>query len=77
MTHSVTTLSTFIVTHMKITSQTPWAYYKKVADFNSTFSSVVITKILLKYLLHALHDALGDFEATKLYYFITFQASEK
>ena len=44
--------------------------HTKVIDFNSTFSSVVIPKILIKYLLHALHDALGHFGATKLYHFI-------
>ena len=44
--------------------------HKKVIDFHSTFSSVVIPKILTKYLLHALYDSLGHVGATKLYHFI-------
>ena len=43
--------------------------HKKVIDFNRTFSSVVIPKILIKYLLHASHDSLGHIGATKLYHF--------
>ena len=43
--------------------------HKKVIDFNSTFSSVEVPKILIKYLLHASHDSLGHIGATKLYHF--------
>ena len=39
---------------------------QKVKDFNSTFSSVVIPKIFIKYLLCASHDYLGHVGATKL-----------
>ena len=44
--------------------------HKKVIDFNSTFSSVVVPKILIRYLLHTSHDSLGYVEATKLYHFL-------
>ena len=30
--------------------------HEKVIDFNSTFSSVVIPEILIKYILHASHE---------------------
>ena len=30
--------------------------HKKVTDFNSMFSSIVMPKILIKYLLHTSHD---------------------
>ena len=42
--------------------------HKKVINFNSTFSAVVITQTLIKYLLHASHDLLGHTGATKLYH---------
>ena len=44
--------------------------HKNVIDFKSMFSSVVLPKILTKYLLHASHDSLGHVGATKLNYFI-------
>ena len=44
--------------------------HKKVIDFNSTFSSVVVPKLLIKYLLHTLHNSLGHVGAKKLYHFI-------
>ena len=44
--------------------------HKNVMDFNSTFSSVVIPKILIKYLLHASHDSPGHVGGMKLYHFI-------
>ena len=44
--------------------------HKNVINFNSTFSSVVIPQILIKYLLHASHDSLGHIGAMKLYYFL-------
>ena len=44
--------------------------HKMVIDFNSMISSVVIQKILIKYLLHTLHDSLAHVGATKLYHFI-------
>ena len=44
--------------------------HKKVIDFNNTFSSVVIPKILIKYLMHASHDSLGHVGAIKLYHFL-------
>ena len=40
--------------------------HKKVTEFNSTFSAVVIPQILIKYLLHASHDSLGHVGATKI-----------
>ena len=40
--------------------------HKKVIDFNTTFSSVVIPRILIKYLLHASYDSLGHVGATKI-----------
>ena len=43
---------------------------KKVIDFNSTYLSVVVPKILIKYLLHASHESLGHIGATKLYHFL-------
>ena len=43
--------------------------HKMVVDINSAFSAVVIPQILIKYLLHALHDLLGYVGATKLYHF--------
>ena len=42
---------------------------KKVTDFNSTFLSVVIPKIIIKYLFQASHDSLGHVGATNLYHF--------
>ena len=56
--------------HMKITSDTMGILHKNVIDFNSTFSSVAIPKILIKYLLHTSHDSLGQVGPTKLYHFI-------
>ena len=44
--------------------------HKKVIDFNSTFSSVVIPQILIIHLLHASHNLLGHVGATKLYHFL-------
>ena len=38
----------------------------KVIDFNSTFSSVVIPKILIKYLLHASHDSLSHVQSHQI-----------
>ena len=43
---------------------------QKVTDFNSTFSPVVVPKIVIKYLLYTSHDSLGHVGATKLYHFI-------
>ena len=55
--------------------------HKKVTDFNSTFSSLVIPEILIKCLLHASHYSLGHAGATNLYHFIksfiTSQTCEK
>ena len=67
MVHSATTLSlTCTATHMRITSQTPWASHtKKSLTSTVIFSSVVIPKILIKYLLHPSHDSLGHIGATK------------
>ena len=42
---------------------------KRVVDFNSTFSSVVVSEVLIKYMLHASHDSLAHVGAIKLYYF--------
>ena len=44
--------------------------HKKVFNFNSTFSAVVVPQILIKYLLHALHNYLGHTGAMKLYHFL-------
>ena len=44
--------------------------HKKVIDFNSTFSAVVIPQILIKCLLLASHDSLVYVWATKLYHFL-------
>ena len=44
--------------------------HKKVIGFNSTFSALGILQILIKYLLHALHNSLGHVGATKLYQFL-------
>ena len=44
--------------------------HKKIIDLNSTFSSVVVPKILIKYLLHVFHDSIGHLGATKLYHFL-------
>ena len=44
--------------------------HKRVADFNSIFSAVVVLQILIKYLLHASQDSLGHVGATKLYHFL-------
>ena len=44
--------------------------YKKVINFNSTFSAAVIPQILIKYLLHTSNDSLGHTGAMKLYHFI-------
>ena len=43
--------------------------HKKIIDF-TTFSSVVIPKILIKYLLHTSHDSLGHIGVTGLYHFL-------
>ena len=44
--------------------------HKKVIDFNSVFSAVVVPQILIKYLLHASHDSLGYVGAMKLCHFL-------
>ena len=44
--------------------------HKKVINFNSTFTAVVVPRILIKYLLHVSHDSLGHTGGIKLYYFI-------
>ena len=44
--------------------------YKKVVDFNSVFSAIVITIILIKYLPHASHNLLGHVGARKLYHIL-------
>ena len=44
--------------------------HKKVIYFNSTFSSVVIPQILIKYLLHTSHNSFGHVGARKLYHFL-------
>ena len=55
--------------------------HKSITDFNIIFLSVVVPKILIKYLLHAAHDSLGYVGATKLYYLLKrlyyFQGMEK
>ena len=43
---------------------------KKVVDFNSVCSAIVIPQILIKYLLHASHSSLGPAGATILYHFL-------
>ena len=40
--------------------------HQKVIDFNSTFSSVITPKILIKYLPHASHDSLGHVGANSI-----------
>ena len=44
--------------------------HKKVADFNSVFSAVVVQRILIRYLLHASHEPLGHIGAMKFYDFL-------
>ena len=44
--------------------------HKKVTDFNSTFSAVVVPQIFIKYLLHASHDSVGYVGDMKLYHFL-------
>ena len=44
--------------------------HKTLVDLNSTFSSIVVPKMLIKYLLHAFHNSLGHIGAMKLYHFI-------
>ena len=44
--------------------------HKKIIDFSSVFSAVVVPQILMKYSLCASHDSLGHFGAKKLYYFL-------
>ena len=39
-------------------------------NFNSTFSSVVVPIMLIKYLLHASHGSLGHAGATELCHFL-------
>ena len=43
---------------------------KKVINFSSTFSAMVMPQILIDYLLHASHYSLGHVGATKLYHFL-------
>ena len=45
--------------HKNYFTDTMGILLNEVIDFNSTFLSVVIPKILIKYLLHASHDSLG------------------
>ena len=55
--------------------------HKKVVDFSSVFSNIVIPQILIKHLLHASHDLLEHVGATKLYHFpkclIYFQSTRR
>ena len=55
--------------------------YNKVVDFNSVFSAIVISQILIKYLLQASHDSLGHVGATELYHVLKcvyyFQATSR
>ena len=51
--------------HDKYFIDTTGIFHKKVTDFNITFSSVVVPKVLIKYLLHASHDSSGHVGATK------------
>ena len=44
--------------------------HKKVIVLNDVFSAVVVPQILMKYLLHAWHDLLGQVGAKKLYHFL-------
>ena len=44
--------------------------HKKVINFNSTSSYVIVPKILIKHLLHTSWDSLGHVGAIKLYNFI-------
>ena len=59
-----------IITHLHYSSHENYftdvmgTLHKKVIDFNSTSSSVIIPEILIKYLLNALHDSLGHVGAT-------------
>ena len=53
--------------HYKYFTDSVGMLHKKVIDFNSIFSSVVVPKVLIKY---APHNALGHIGATKLYHFI-------
>ena len=56
--------------HDKYFTDSMGILHKKVIDCNSTFSSIEVSKVLIKYLLHASHDSLGHVGATKLYHFI-------
>ena len=55
--------------------------HKNVFDFNSKFSAIFISQILIKYLLHVSHNSLGHVRATTLYHIlkssITFKAWEE
>ena len=44
--------------------------HKKVTNFNSTFSAVVVPQILIKSLLHASYDSLGHVGAMTLCHFL-------
>ena len=44
--------------------------HKKFINFNSTFSGMAISQILIQYSLHTSHDSLGHVGATKLYHFL-------
>ena len=56
--------------HDKYFTDSMGILHKKVIDFNSTFSSVVVPKVLIRNLLHASHNLIGHIGATKLYHFI-------
>ena len=43
--------------------------YKKVINFNRTFSALVMPQILIKCLLHASHDSLEHVGTMKMYHF--------
>ena len=69
MTHSaIAYYNICTATQMKTILQMPWGILqKKVTDFNSTFSSVVIPKYSLNTLLYASHNSLDHVGATILY----------
>ena len=56
--------------HENYFTNTMGILHKKVIDFNSSFSSVVMPKVIIKYLLHASHDSLDHVGAIKQYHFI-------
>ena len=44
--------------------------HKKVINFNSAFSAMVVPQILIKYFLHASHNSLWHVGPMKLYHFL-------